>query len=206
MEAERSYHHTDLKSELIREGLRILDAEGYDGLTLRKVAKACHVSQTAPYRHFTNKDELIGAITLQAMQLFNQALQGAVDSYPDDAAMQLKVMGVAYIRFFRDNPEYLRLLFFSRIREKVDQKALEAWDNVYHDNYRDNHPYNTLYQAVARYKASNPGEKMTQDELALLCWGVVHGLATLLSSGDLGDETQSMKSIEGLILGEHFLM
>ena len=61
------YHHGDLKQQLIREGLRLLDTAGYDGLTLRKVAKACNVSQTAPYRHFKNKDELIAAITMQAM-------------------------------------------------------------------------------------------------------------------------------------------
>ena len=48
----QTYHHGDLKTQLIREGLKLLDAEGYQGFTLRKVAKLCGVSQTAPYRHF----------------------------------------------------------------------------------------------------------------------------------------------------------
>lgn len=51
----QNYHHGDLKAALIKEGLKILDREGYQGLSLRKMAKACNVSQTAPYRHFKNK-------------------------------------------------------------------------------------------------------------------------------------------------------
>ena len=205
MGAEKSYHHADLKTELIREGLKILDAEGYDGLTLRKVAKACRVSQTAPYRHFVNKDDLIGAMTAQALELFNAALQKAVDEHPDDARRQLKEMGVAYIRFFRDNPEYLRLLFLSNIRERIDRDKLEAWDRKYCEIQSEGHPYHTLYKTVARYKAAYPDEKMTQEELVLLCWGLVHGLASLMTCGDLGEKEHGLNAAEELILGANFL-
>ncbi|SHH94643.1 transcriptional regulator, TetR family [Sporobacter termitidis DSM 10068] len=205
MAADKNYHHGDLKGELIREGLKILDTEGYDGLSLRKVAKACNVSQTAPYRHFKSKDELIGAITLQAMQLFNASLRAAVSMYPGDARRQLKEMGVAYVRFFRENPDYLRLLFFSNIREKLDKAVLEEWDRQFNGEYGDEHPYKTFYEAVARYKKDCTEEAMTQDELVLLCWGLVHGLSALLTSGELDGGDKSLALIESMIRGRNFL-
>ena len=205
VDTEKSYHHGDLKSELIREGLRILDVEGYDGLTLRKVAKACQVSQTAPYRHFINKDALIGEITLHALRLFNDALQAAVDRNPGDSRMQLLDMGVSYIRFFIGNPEYLRLLFFSNIRDRINKEQLAVWDKEYNNAQQEGHPYNTLDTAVARYKADHPEEGRTQDELVLLCWGFVHGIATLMTSGDLHADAGSVWTVENMIMRGCFL-
>jgi AcrR family transcriptional regulator len=52
---EKNYHHEGLKNELIEKGLKILNKEGYEGFSLRKAARVCGVSQTAPYRHFKDK-------------------------------------------------------------------------------------------------------------------------------------------------------
>jgi hypothetical protein len=118
--AEDGYHHENLKDELIREGLTILDREGYEGFSLRKVARACGVSQTAPYRHFKDKDALIAAILMEAMRAFNQSLEEAALRYPEDPKGRLKEIGVAYVRFFAQRPEYLRLLFSNGIPGRMD--------------------------------------------------------------------------------------
>jgi AcrR family transcriptional regulator len=182
---DKSYHHGDLKSQLIREGLKLLNKEGYDGFSLRKVARACNVSQTAPYRHYTNKDELIAAIATQAMQDFNERLEQAASGHPDDPAQQLREMGTAYIVFFMETPEYQRLLFFS------DNK-LKTWLAGYmetiggHDAHKKSgHPFATLYEAVARFRRTYPGGDMGQDETVLYCWALVHGIAMLIAGGEL---------------------
>ena len=64
--SNENYHHENLKAELIKKGLKLLDEEGYENFSLRKVAKACSVSHTAPYRHFDSKDDLIMAIAIEA--------------------------------------------------------------------------------------------------------------------------------------------
>lgn len=178
----QNYHHGDLKSALIQAGLKILDEDGYEGFSLRKVAKACGVSQTAPYRHFKNKDELIVAIALQALHAFNQSLEQAEEKYPNDPKSQLQAMGVAYIKFFSENPEYLRLIFLSDINKKVDIAAIrEKIDGSCGENQlKDGHPFTTFYRAVERYKSQCKGESMEPDELMLYCWGLVHGISVLI--------------------------
>ena len=54
-----SYHHGDLKHELMEKGLLLINKYGEDNLSLRKLAAECGVSNAAPYAHFENKEDLI---------------------------------------------------------------------------------------------------------------------------------------------------
>ncbi len=193
-----SYHHGDLKTELIRKGLKILDEDGYEGFSMRKVAKACNVSQTAPYRHFRDKNELIKAIALNALREFDESLERAFSEEGDPKA-QLKAMGRYYIQFFVDNPETMRLLFFSNVQAWMR----EAVEDEYHSG--DEHPYSALERAVKNYKAANPDDERSEDELIVYCWGFVHGIAALIVNGELPDGEGVMALVDKVIQSDKFL-
>ncbi len=190
----QSYHHGDLKTQLIREGLKLLDAEGYQGFTLRKVARMCGVSQTAPYRHFKNKDDLIGAITNHALDAFGSRLRAAVETHPEDPMAQLTEMGVAYVRFFAENPEYLRLLFLSDINLRMRFTK----DESCHEHTQS---FSVLYDTIVGLKEAYPSISMTQDELVLYSWGMVHGISTLIAAGELPDTEETLQNAENVIRG-----
>ena len=204
---KNNYHHDNLKSELIQKGLKILDKDGYDSFSLRKVAKACGVTQTAPYRHFKNKDELIAAIALEVSRKFDDVLQKAVDKFPDDPRKQLREMGCAYMEFFVRNPEYLRLMFLSNLRQKMnfDETGLAYRISDYEGT---GHPFETFYKTVERYKNkyhSKKNDAMTLEELILYCWGLVHGIAILISRKDFQYEGDSMELARKIMWNESFL-
>lgn len=204
----QNYHHENLKSELIREGLLLLDKEGYEGFSLRKVARACNVSQTAPYRHFKNKDELITAIMVEAMEAFNHSLEEAILKYPDDPKKQLKEMGVSYIRFFSENPEYLHLLFLSDIFNKLStaNKGVDEEICSKKSHYKSGHPFATFYKAVEKYASASSNNLMEQDELMLYCWGLVHGISILISNKkNLPFQGNYLELVEKIIWNKKFL-
>lgn len=179
---ERNYHHEDLKSELIEKGLKILNDEGYEGFSLRKAAKACGVSQTAPYRHFKDKDELIAAITVHALAEFNASLAEAAAKV-SDPKKQLKEIGVAYVHFFAENPEYLKLLFLSNVQNYIRDICEEE------DHYREGHPFATFFNAIMRCKEACPEDTRSADEMIVSSWGLVHGIAALIAFGQIkGDD------------------
>lgn len=198
---QENYHHDDLKSELIQKGLMLLDEEGYEKFSLRKVAKACNVSHAAPYRHFRNKDELIAAIGAEAMVKFSQCLLKAVDQYPDDPRSQLREMGCLYVRFFTENPEYLRLIFLSDISQKI--RDFNKNSNSSHNlrEAENNHPFKILYGAVERVKnmiENNTNEGMDQEAMVLYCWGLVHGIAILIARKEFpfqGDQLELARKV-----------
>lgn len=196
----KSYHHGDLKAELVQKGLEILDRDGYEGFSLRKVAGACGVSQTAPYRHFKNKDELIAEIMKQALCAFNESLASAVDKYPDSPINQIREMGVAYVRFFLDNPQYLRLLFLSDIRMTSPEVFCDNTGQV-----SEVHPFMTFFSAIERYKDTTPDEQRDAGDLMIYCWGLVHGIAVLAVRQEIPAQYDVPALIDRIIWSEKFL-
>jgi Transcriptional regulator len=191
-----SYHHENLREELIENGLKLLDAEGYDGISLRKVAKACGVSHTAPYRHFKDKEELIAAIAARVLRLFNDSLKAAVARYPGDVRGQVNEMGCAYVRFFVENPAYLHLLFFSDIFRWIDGKLADGDEKL-------EKPERTFYDAINRYAneggAVDPADALEREALALGAWGLVHGITVLLVQGDFPCDGDYMELVRRII-------
>ncbi|MBS7527941.1 TetR/AcrR family transcriptional regulator [Fusibacter paucivorans] len=201
----QNYHHGDLKTELIKEGIKLLNSEGYEGVSLRKIAKACGVSQTAPYRHFKNKDDLINAILMEAMQDFSQSLGKPAEEYAADPQKQLKAIGLAYIEFFSKNPDYLKLLFSSDLLDKLNTESQLAFHSKSR-HFETGHPFAIFYHAVKNYAASSSENTMSEQELLLYCWGLVHGIAVLLTNtSKLPFEGDYLAIAKSLLESEEFL-
>lgn len=196
------YHHKNLKDELIENGLKLFDEVGYDKFSMRKVAKACGVSEAAPYRHFENKDSLIAAIIAQAYHKFDLVLNESIARYPDDAGKQLREMAFLYIKFFVENPEYLRFFFFSDVNKTLAGKYGSLFENM-------EQPYKTFVHSVERYKERldkvEPGKKADINALVLACWGLAHGIAVLISRDDFRYKGDCMELVKKIIWSDLFI-
>lgn len=173
------YHHKNLKEEMILNSIRIMGSEGYDSFSMRKVAKACGVSHTAPYRHFKNKDNLVTAVIDDVNNKFDQFLKDAMNKHPEDIKTQLREMAYAYIKFLVENPEYMRFLFFSDFNRKFKDANAEKLPF-----YDMSLPYQTFTQAVRNYRLSEnvqPKSMAGEDEMILAIWGLAHGIAVLIT-------------------------
>jgi AcrR family transcriptional regulator len=197
---KQSYHHGDLKAELISAGLKLLSEEGYAGFSLRKVARACGVSQTAPYRHFEDKDALVTAIMMQAMAAFNNSLEAAVNKHPGNPRSQIKEMGLAYIRFFVENPEYLRLMFMSDLKLAEKESICDGEGHL-----GAGHPFGTLFGTVRAYCEAYPDSGWGEQDLTVFCWGLVHGISVLLARGELPFADNMEPLINSIMWNEKFL-
>src|SRR5580658_11275763 len=70
----KPYHHGDLRRALMESADAILEREGPNALSLRAVAREAGVSPAAPYHHFKDKDELLGAIAREGFARLSLAL------------------------------------------------------------------------------------------------------------------------------------
>ena len=109
----KNYHHGNLKIALIEAGIEMINECGEAGLSLRKVAAKCNVSQAAPYAHFKNKEDLIHAMQQHVTEQFMQILEAAVKNEKKGSPEAILKMGEAYIHFFIEHPNYFRFLFFT---------------------------------------------------------------------------------------------
>jgi TetR/AcrR family tetracycline transcriptional repressor len=72
---------------VVEEALRVLDAEGLDQLTMRRLSAALNVQGGALYRHFANKDALLSAMA-------DKIVEGIGDPLPDvDWTEKIQILG-----------------------------------------------------------------------------------------------------------------
>ena len=76
--AKTSYHHGNLREELVSQGLAILEEEGLPALTMREIARRIGVTQTAPLHHFEGKTGLLAAIAALGFRMLFDARMEAL--------------------------------------------------------------------------------------------------------------------------------
>ena len=190
---EKLYHHGDLKKEMIRKGIQLLNKEGYEGFSLRKLAALCNVSHAAPYRHFKNKQEIFKAINLEISTEFRNALLEDIDRYPHDPRTQLMELCKHYISFMVQNPDYFRYIFLtthdSQIKITADDILIPG----------DGHPFN-IGKKYAKEFFCGFHENETDwvfDFLSL--WSQIHGLTLLLVNGTISFQGDYMDYVQKMI-------
>ena len=169
--ATARYHHGDLRAALLRAALDILAEHGVPGLTLREVARRAGVSPMAPYRHFDSKDALLAAVAEEGFRRLAQRLGDTPHADPMD---DLVAQGMAYVRFACDEPALYRLMFGPFLRRFEDHPGLmEAALTA----------KAALTRAIAA--ATPAASEQVRADVALACWSLEHGLASLLVDGRL---------------------
>ena len=78
----KTYHHGNLRAELLDAAVLQLRETGIEDLSLRALARAIGVSQTAPYRHFADKGELLAAMATDARDREPLLAQTVFESHP----------------------------------------------------------------------------------------------------------------------------
>ena len=168
------YHHGDLRNALIEEGIKMINSSGEDSLSMRKLAEKCGVSMAAPYAHFKNKEEMINAIKQYVEDAFTEYLQAAVNKAEADVEARIVALGIAYVSFFIDNPEYFTFLF-SRgyVHLNLDFKSPD--ENTFK-------PYKLLKDLCSRYfDEKKPGLSDYEKELEIIrIWSSVQGVTSII--------------------------
>ena len=168
-----SYHHGDLRDELIQTGLQMIRQSGIEHLSLRKLSSICHVSEAAPYSHFKNKDELLMAMQEFITQQLQTCLENAYENTkPEHSADSILNMGKAYVLFFIQYPEYYTFLF-SQPWINIDLSLQSSGDSFAPFQY-----YKEKVHFVYR-KQGLSDERIKYGIIAM--WAKVHGIAAIAS-------------------------
>ncbi len=160
--------------------MRQLEHLSVDQLSLRDIARKVGVSATALYRHFPDKDALMGAIASRGFEMLADAQREAMAGLDPLAAFIAS--GRAYVRFAIAKPSLFRMIFSCALAQT--------------------HPFETAPEDSAaglltRNIASLVGDDVDAEArlvAAMRAWANVHGLAMLILDGQV-----RLADIDGLI-------
>lgn len=184
------YHHGNLRQELIQAGLKLIQEEGMEHLSLRKAAAMCGVSHAAPKSHFRDKEEFEEAIKDYVEEEFTRYLQEVVEenTNPDEL---IRDMGRAFVRFFQDKPQCFLL-----ITNQKDIDIQMSKDCIKKSNYA---PFQLFVDEASRVFGQKgvPKEEIPQQILYL--WAVVTGLAGISVMQGFHYEGDWMEMVQKII-------
>ncbi|MGK8503014.1 TetR/AcrR family transcriptional regulator [Nocardia asiatica] len=173
----RSYHHGDLRAELLQRAEATLRESGVDGLSLRRLARDVGVSHAAPTRHFKDKQALLDAIAVSGFERLAAALgqtaaAGSIDGH-------VRALARTYLRFATDNPALVALMFARRHSPAAGDAMSQVVDAA----------FATPVALIA--EAQRLGEVIEGDprRIALSAVATLQGLATFVGSGVIAAET-----------------
>ncbi len=171
---EKPYHHGNLKNQLIESGIELINEEGLQNFSLRKVAMKCGVSNAAPYSHFKNVDELISAMGEHVTEHFMEKLHAAIRGQ-ENSPGAITLLGSAYIDFFVENPQYFQFLFYhSGLHIDLD-----------HENESDYPPFALFRTTAYRFFENVKLPEKEYSERLTMLWSVVHGVSALLTNSGI---------------------
>ena len=184
--ARATYHHGDLRRALLEAGTDLAREGGPDKVVLREATRRAGVSANAAYRHFADRDALLGEVVSRAQARAADVISATMDTVSDGlepgqlARARFRAVGVGYLRFAMDEPGLFRTAF----AVPVDLSRAASTDAA---GACGRTPFQLLADSL---DAMVDAGVMSADErpgAELLAWSAVHGMAMLALEGPLRD-------------------
>jgi len=171
----REREKLDTRQRILDAARELFASEGYDAVTMRKIADKIEYTPTAIYFHFEDKDALIRELCAADFLALAQAFQ-PIALVPDPIE-RIKRTGSAYIEFALAHPNHYRLMFMTP--KPMGEEDLRQYGVEKGNPAQD--AYAFLRQAVVEALASGRF-RAGLDDPDLICqtlWAGVHGVAAL---------------------------
>ncbi|PSQ80493.1 MAG: TetR/AcrR family transcriptional regulator [Bacteroidetes bacterium QS_1_63_11] len=123
----------DLRRRILDTARYQLVQEGYQNLSMRKIADAIGYSATSIYLYFDSKDALLHALIHEGMMGLRDQLHEAAIQHPDAPLRQLRALCRCFVEFGLDNPEYYEIMLQlrpERMERDPPEKYRRARENL----------------------------------------------------------------------------
>ncbi len=178
----------DLPARILEEAEKVVIASGYQGINMRRLARAVGVSATAIYHYFESKEAILRKLRLRATEKLNDMIR-AIDPGLSPHEF-LGELGRQYLAYAQENPNLYRLVFEAPLGESTSA---------------EDHPVMYFTYLAARGAL----EKMAKDGVikhdprlgAMMGWMMLHGFCSLMMSGVLPPaEGMTRESLQELFM------
>ena len=107
---------TPRQLEIIDAAGKILTSSGVSGLTIKNLAKEMKFSESAIYRHFASKEDIIIAMLNFLADRIDKRLSNLPKSTGNEE--QIKSLFIEQFRFFSENPHFVVAVFSDGLMEE----------------------------------------------------------------------------------------
>lgn len=100
----------ETRSNILKAAREIVKDEGWQGLSMRKIADKIEYTAPIIYEYFANKEAILQELTCKGFRILTKDLEAA-KQISNDPAEQLENMWLAYWNFALENKEMYQLMY-----------------------------------------------------------------------------------------------
>jgi len=173
----RERERTDTREKILDAARELFISEGYEGVSMRKVAQKIEYSPTAIYVHFPDKEALF-------LELCHSDYRRLAENFLQltkitDPVERLRKIGYSYIEFGLKNPNHYRMMFMTAHPQLADPKEDKG------NPERDAYAFLRLSVEEALRAGAFRPELADADLIAQTLWAGTHGVVSLqIAKGD----------------------
>ena len=172
----RARHKQLLRQQILDAARELLVRDGYENLSMRRVAERIDYSPTAIYLHFKDKQELVFSLCEETFAKLVAELETLKAEFPDPVVRLRNGMD-RYIQFGLKNPNHYIPAFVLPPPPDFDAKRLESMHNPESNGMR---ALATLRDTIADGVKAKKLRKVNPDVAARAAWASLHGITSLL--------------------------
>lgn len=170
----RQRQKEEVRASILNASWQLVEAEGWQALSVRKIADAIEYSVPVIYDHFENKEAILLEFTKRGFRLLNENIQTASNKHRNPE-QQIEAMAHAYWDFAFNNKEYYQLMY---------GLGLPGCETV--NQISELKTFTQLILAPVSKLLEKSGHKKTDPFLKLhTFWSMLHGLVSInMMSGE----------------------
>ncbi len=170
----REREKSETRDKILDAARELFVTEGYEGVSMRRVAEKIEYSPTAIYVHFADKNELFHELCRLDFARLQEVMRSA--EMPADPIERLRQIGRSYIQFGMRFPNHYVFMFMtSHLPQEPDEEDREIMGNPEKDAYA------MLKWAVEEAINAQCFRDEVQDAelVSQTLWASVHGVISL---------------------------
>jgi AcrR family transcriptional regulator len=180
----RQRQKEEVRSAILTTGWQMVKKDGWQSLSIRKIAEAIEYSVPVIYDHFQNKEAILFEFAKEGFGLLSKKLKTAKEKY-ESSEDQIKAMADAYWSFALRNKEHYQLMFGIGMATCENEKCM---------------PEKTEFRMLMMKPIDELLSKNKKAQSNSGClkyhtlWSVLHGLVSIkiMGNSDVSDELNKM--------------
>lgn len=121
-----------MMSYFIKAAINIIDNEGIEKLTIRKVSKIAGYNSATIYNYFENLNHLSFYCSIRYLTLYAKELPKCLDKATDDLDKCIQVWK-CFSKHSYENPKIYNTIFFSGLSSDVINKSIKTYYDIFPD-------------------------------------------------------------------------
>jgi AcrR family transcriptional regulator len=158
----------EVHDSILDAAWKVVSDEGWQSLSIRKIADAIEYSVPVIYDHFENKEAILSEFNIRGFKLLGDKLKEAKDHHRK-ASVQLEAIAFAYWDFAFEYKEYYQLMY------GLGMPSCESLSNVPELTEFIGVIHTTIDHLISEGKAEQPNTWMKVHSF----WSMLHGLVSI---------------------------